>query len=71
MALNFQRLETEVAELGTVTESVILLLTNLAQEIRDSAANEAKINSLADQIDQRANALAAAAQANTPAEPTP
>lgn len=71
MALNFQRLETEVAELSSVVDGVILLLTSLAQDIRDNVANQAKLEELATNIDSKANALAAAAAANTPAEPAP
>lgn len=70
MSLNFSRLESEVAELSTVVDSVVKILTDLSTEIRDNAGNQAKIESLADSIDARAQALAAAAQANTPAEPT-
>lgn len=70
MSLNFSRLESEVAELSTVVDGVVKILTDLATEIRDNAANQAKIETLADSIDARAQALAAAAAANTPAEPT-
>jgi hypothetical protein len=69
MALNFGRLETEVTELTTVVDSVVLLLTEVAQAVRDLPLNQAKIEELATQIDTKANALAAAAAANTPADP--
>jgi hypothetical protein len=71
MALNFQRLETEVSEMSTVIDGVVLLLTSLASEIRDNAANQAKIEEIATNLDTKANALAAAAVVGTPAETPP
>ncbi len=75
MALNFERLETEVSELGSVIDGVVTLLGQVAQEIRDNADNQRKIASIADQLDAKKDALAAAAVVNTPSEgnenPTP
>jgi hypothetical protein len=69
MALNFDRLEADVANLTSVVDGVVKLLTDLAQEIRDSAGNAAKAEELATKIEASTSALAAAAQANTPADP--
>lgn len=66
MALDFNRLETEVAQNNDAVQSVITLLTSIAQEIRDSAANQAKITALADRLDAQTQALADAVVANTP-----
>lgn len=74
MALDFQNLEREVSEQGTVVQSAVTLLQQVAQDIRDNADNQRKINALADQLDAQAQALAQAVAANTPAEgenPTP
>jgi ABC-type transporter Mla subunit MlaD len=71
MALDFARLESEVAENSDAVQSVITLLTSIAQEIRDTPANQAKIAALADKLDVQTKVLADAVAANTPAEPTP
>lgn len=71
MALNFERLENEVAELSNVVDGVVKLLTDIASEIRDNSANQAKIEAIALQLDEKATALATAAAANTPAEDPP
>lgn len=69
MALDFVRLETEVAEIGTVVDSAVTLLNSVAQDIRDNIANQAKLGVLADNLDAKAAALGAAIEANT--TPTP
>lgn len=69
MALDFVRLETEVAEIGTVVDSAVTLLNSVAQDIRDNIANQAKLGALADNLDAKAAALGAAIEANT--TPTP
>ncbi len=71
MALDFTKLETEVTENNDVIQSVITLLTQIAQDIRDAAGNQAKITDLATRLDTQSNALAEAVAANTPAEPAP
>lgn len=68
MALNFQRLESEVAEMGSVVDGVVKLLETVAEDIRNNAGNQAKLEELATQLDTKATALATAAAANTPAE---
>lgn len=69
--LDFNNLEAKVASLTSVVDSVIAVLNSVAAEIRDKAANQAEVEDVANRIDQRAQALAAAVAANTPAEPTP
>jgi|SRR6185295_14602257 len=70
MALDFARLETEVSENSNVIQSVITLLTNIADAIRDAAADQAKVEALATQLDGQTQALADAVAASTPAAPT-
>jgi len=69
MAIDFARLETEVSENSSVIQSVITLLTNIAGAIRDAAANQAKVEALATQLDGQTQALADAVAASTPAAP--
>jgi hypothetical protein len=64
-------LEAEVTKVGTVQESAITLINDIAQQLRDSRANDPRIQAVIDSLDQRATALAAAVTANTPATPTP
>jgi antirestriction protein ArdC len=71
MALDFARLETEVSENSSVIQSAILLLQQVADAIRDAAADQAKVVALADSLDAQSNALAVAVAANTPGTPTP
>lgn len=63
------RLTTEVAETVTVIDSAVVMIEGLAQQIRDTAGDATAANALADTLDAKANALAAAITANTP--PTP
>ncbi len=69
MALNFSRVEQEVSEISSVVDSAVTLLQQVAQEIRDSAGNQAKLDKLATDLDAKATALAEAIAANTPADP--
>jgi hypothetical protein len=66
MAGELQRLQTEVAEMAGVVDSAIVLINGLAQQIRDLATNPAALNAMADDLDAKAGALAAAVAANTP-----
>lgn len=70
MALNFSRLEAEVTEISSAVDSAVTLIQRIAQEIRDSITNQAKLEELANSLDAKATALAEAVAANTPAEPT-
>jgi septal ring factor EnvC (AmiA/AmiB activator) len=67
MALDFTALKNAVADEETVIQSVVALLTSLAQEIRDHAADQAAIADLATRITAQKDALAQAVAANTPA----
>jgi hypothetical protein len=71
MALNFTQLESEVSEMSSAVDSAVTLLQSIAQEIRDSAGNQQKLNKLATDLDAKANVLAEAIAANTPADPNP
>ena len=71
MALNFARLEQEIAQNSDVIQSVITLLTQIADAIRDAAANQQKVEALATQLDAQTQAMADAVAASTPAAPTP
>lgn len=70
MSAELERLTTEVTEIGAVVDSAVTLINGLAQQIRDLATDPAALNALADELDTKANALAAAVAANTPT-PTP
>lgn len=66
MAGELARLQTEVAEMAGVVDSAIVLIQGLAQQIRDLAGQPAELTKLADDLDAKAGALAAAVEANTP-----
>jgi hypothetical protein len=67
MTVEFDRLTTEVAENASVIDSVKTILTALRDELR-SNPTPAQIAALADQLSAQSDALAAAAEENTPAE---
>ena len=71
MANELERLTTEVSETNTAIDSAILLLEKLSQLIRDNAGDPAALAKLADDLDAKGQALAAAVVANTPAEEPP
>ena len=66
MAGELQRLQTEVSEMAGVVDSAVVLINGLAQQIRDLATDPAALNAMADDLDAKAGALAAAVAANTP-----
>lgn len=70
MSAALDRLTTEVNENTAVIDSAVTLINGLAQQIRDAVDDPAKLNALADELDAKSNALAAAVAANTPAPPT-
>ncbi len=70
MSVSLDRLTTEVNENTAVIDSAVTLINGLAQQIRDAVDDPAKLNALADELDAKSNALAAAVTANTPAPPT-
>lgn len=74
MAGELQRMKDAVARLDTVETSVIALINGLAQQIRDlvaAGADPAALSALADDVNAKADELAAAVTANTAAGPTP
>lgn len=66
MAGELARLQTEVTEMAGVVDSAITLIAGLAQQIRDLASDPAALTAMADELDAKANALAAAVVANSP-----
>lgn len=72
MATDLSRITQEVEDTRTVIDSAITLLNGLAQALRDAAAGAdvtVEVNALADALDQKQSDLAAAIEANTPADP--
>jgi hypothetical protein len=69
MSVQLDRLTVEVSEIGTVVDSAIALLEGLAARLAEIANDPAAITALADELDLKANALAAAVAANTPVIP--
>jgi len=69
MAGELDTLETRVTETKDAEDSAILLLNQLADMLRASASDPARILSLADQLKAKSDALGAAVVANTPQAP--
>ena len=67
MSAELDRLTVEVQEMGTVVDSAIALLQGLATQLEAIKNDPAAISALADELDVKANALADAITANTPA----
>jgi hypothetical protein len=65
MGLEIDKLETEVSENTSATDSAITLLSNLASAVREVAGDKAKTLALATQLDSNSNRLADAVAANT------
>lgn len=70
MSATIDRLTASVANLATVDDSLIELVKNLAQTIRNNAEDPAALTALADRLDAEAQTVADAVTANTP-EPEP
>lgn len=71
MAGELDKLAREVAETGTVIDSTVVLLGNLAQQIRDLKTEPAKLEALASELDAKTARLAAAVAENTEAGTPP
>lgn len=73
MSAQLDTLTAEVTETGTVIDSAIELINGLAAQIAAIKDDPVAIQALADELNAKSEALAAAVQANTPppAEPTP
>lgn len=67
LSAEIDRLTASVTALTTVDDSLVALVGNLAQLIRDNAADPAALNSLADKLDAESAKVAAAVTDNTPA----
>lgn len=67
MSAEIDRLTASVTNLTTVDASLVTLVGNLAQLLRDSASDPAAINALADKLDAEAATVAQAVTDNTPA----
>jgi predicted RNA-binding Zn ribbon-like protein len=70
MAGELDRVQTEVTEIGGAVDSAIALIEKIAQMIRDNATNPAALNKIADDLDAKGTALAAAVVANDPDTPS-
>lgn len=66
MAGELERIETEVTEISGAVDSAIALLGELADLIRNNAGDPARLNKIADDLDAKGSALAAAVVANDP-----
>lgn len=69
MSAEIDRLTASVTSLTTVDDSLVALVGNLAQTIRDNATDPAALNALADKLDAESTKVADAVTANTPAAP--
>ncbi len=67
LSAEIDRLTASVTNLTTVDDSLVALVTNLAQTIRDNATDPAALNALADKLDAESTKVADAVTANTPA----
>lgn len=67
MSQEIDRLTASVTNLTTVDASLVTLVGNLAQLLRESASDPAAINALADKLDAEAATVAQAVTDNTPA----
>lgn len=69
MSTALDRLTAEVAETRNSVDSAITLINGLATQIRDNLGNDIALEALADSLDSKQTELAAAINANTPADP--
>lgn len=67
------RLKDDVAQQTTVINSVVTLLSGLAQRVRDANDNDDtdELNSIADELEHNSTTLAQAVEANTASEAQP
>jgi archaellum component FlaC len=69
MAADLSKIKSGVEQLGDVVDSVVTMLTNLAQEVRNAQPTQAALDELATAIESQKQELADAVAANTPADP--
>ena len=70
MGKSLTKLTKEVEEQGDVVESAATLIEGLAEQIRDAAGDEEKLEKLAADLDKQQTRLAEAVAANTPFSPS-
>lgn len=68
MSVQMDTLTAAVTKNTGLDESIIALLQGLAAQITDTAGDKAKALALADELNAKSDALAAAITANTPTE---
>ena len=66
MAADLTKIKTEVEGLTDVVDSVVTMLTGLAQEVRNAGASQASLDELAAAIESQKQELAQAVADNTP-----
>lgn len=71
MSAEIDRLTASVTSLTTVDDSLVALVGNLAQAIRDNASDPAALNALADKLDAESTKVSDAVTANTPVQNPP
>ena len=71
MSAELDRLTEEVRQTNAVSASAVALIKGLADQLRATKDDPAKIAALADELDAKTNELSAAVAENTPAAPTP
>jgi uncharacterized protein YoxC len=64
-------IQADVEEETTVIDSVVTLLNNISQQLKDAGTDPVKLQAIKDAIDKNKATLAAAVAANTPTPPTP
>jgi hypothetical protein len=69
MSDSMDRLVAEVSQTRTAVDSILALVSGLADQLRATAGDASKVIALADQLDAMQTDLAAAVTANTPAAP--
>ena len=69
MANELDRIESEVTDISGAVDSAIALLGKLADLIRNNAGDPVRLNKIADDLDAKGQALAAAVVANDPDTP--
>lgn len=60
---------SKVTDVGTVEDSVLTLLTDIAQKLKDAGQDQTKLDALAAALDAQKQKLTDAVTANTPAAP--
>jgi hypothetical protein len=70
MSAALDHLTTEVAQVKTLAQSAVTLITGLAQQIRDGASDPAAMEALATDLETSLKPLSDALVANTPVAPS-